>query len=80
MIAAPPSLTLKEVAWRLRVSKRTVERLIEHGRLCAVRVSPRRRIVMPGDLADYLAGGKCDSTRQDATPQPRRLLDNARRG
>ena len=64
MIAAPPSLTLKEVAWRLRVSKRTV----------------RRRVVTADDLAAYLATGKCDSTRQDATPQPRRLIDSARRG
>ncbi len=80
MIAAAPSLTLKEVAWRLRVSKRTVERLLEHGHLRAVRVSPRRRIVTPEDLAAYLASGKCDSTRQDATPTSRRLLDSGRRG
>jgi excisionase family DNA binding protein len=80
VIAAPPPLTLKEVAWRLRVSKRTVERLLERGQLRAVRVSPRRRVVTADDLAAYLASGKCDSTRQDATPQPPRLLDGASRG
>ena len=80
MIAAATSLTLKEVAWRLRVSKRTVERLIEQGQLRAVRVSPRRRIVTPEDLAAYLATGKCDSTRQGATPTSRGLLDSGRRG
>lgn len=55
MIASRP-LTLKEVAVRLRVCKRTVERLIEQGRLRAVRVSMRRRVVLPEDLDAYLAG------------------------
>jgi excisionase family DNA binding protein len=80
VISAPRPLTLKEVAGRLRISKRTVERLIERGRLRAVRVSPRRRIVTPEDLGAFLAGEKCDRTRQDATPQLRRLTDAARRG
>lgn len=44
-----------EVAARLRVSARTVERLIEAGSLPAVKVSPRETRVRPADLEAYIA-------------------------
>ncbi len=48
-------LTLAEVAARLRVSRRTVERLIERGRIRAVRPSPGRICVTARELDAYLA-------------------------
>ena len=43
-----------EIAARLRVSTRTVERLIEAGTLPAVKVSPRETRVRPSDLERYI--------------------------
>jgi excisionase family DNA binding protein len=48
------TLTLGDVATRLKVSKRTVEKLIAEGDLASVKVRSLRRIE-PQALADYLA-------------------------
>lgn len=51
----PPELfKLPEVAKRLRVSKRTLEREIERGRLAAVKIGRSVRIA-PAALAAYFA-------------------------
>jgi excisionase family DNA binding protein len=47
-------LTIPEVADRLRVSRRTVERLIATGRLRAIAVG-RRRLVTDRELEMYIA-------------------------
>ena len=48
-------LTVPEVAQHLRVSTRTVERLISSGRLRVVRPSPRTVFVEERELEAYLA-------------------------
>jgi excisionase family DNA binding protein len=48
-------LTLDEAAARLRVSRRTVQRLIAEGRIRPVRIR-RRVLVTPRELEAYLAG------------------------
>jgi len=57
-------LTLDEVAAKLRVSKKTVEREIRDGRLAAVKIRSRRRVT-PESLARYIAtqgeGAPCQS-------------------
>lgn len=50
----PELLKLPEVAKRLRVSKRTLEREIERGRLAAVKIGRSVRIA-PAALAAYFA-------------------------
>ena len=47
-------LTVPEVADRLRVSRRTVERLIRDGRIRPVRIG-RRVLVTEHEIAAYLA-------------------------
>jgi excisionase family DNA binding protein len=47
-------LTIPEVAEQLRVSKRTVERLISAGRIPVVRVASQRRFVRRTDLESYV--------------------------
>lgn len=47
-------LTFDEVARRLRVSRRTVERLDKAGRLRALRIG-RRRVVTERELEAYIA-------------------------
>ena len=47
--------TLDEVAGALRVSRRTVERLVREGRIRVVRPSPGRVAVTSRELAAYLA-------------------------
>ncbi len=49
-------LTIAEVAARLRVSRRTVERLIAAGRIRTMRTSPGRVVVAERELNAYLAG------------------------
>jgi excisionase family DNA binding protein len=48
-------LTIDEVAGTLRVSRRTVERLIHDGRLRVVRPSPGRVAITERELRAYLA-------------------------
>jgi excisionase family DNA binding protein len=48
-------LTLPEVAAELRVSRRTVERLIRTGRLRVVHPSPGRTMIEARELAAYRA-------------------------
>lgn len=48
-------LTLDEVADRLRVSRRTVERLVSKGWLRVVRPSPGRTCVEGRELEAYMA-------------------------
>lgn len=48
-------LTVTEVAGLLRVSKRTVERLIRYGRLRVIRPSPGRVVVTQRELDAYIA-------------------------
>lgn len=50
-----PLLTTAEVAARLRVSRRTVERLIAAGRLRVLRTSPGRVVIEERELDAYLA-------------------------
>lgn len=52
---APLLLTVPEVAQRLGLSPRTVERAISAGQLASVRVGRARRVA-PEDLADYVDG------------------------
>lgn len=49
------NLTLSEVAERLRVSRRTVERLVASGRIRVIHPSPGRVLVEERELAAYLA-------------------------
>ena|ERR1700756_118729 len=51
-------LTLAEVAKRLRVSLRTLEREIAEGKLHAIKLRHRRMIV-EADLAAYIAALRC---------------------
>lgn len=48
------AFTVPQVARRIGVSERTVWSLIERGELRS-RLIGRRRVVLPSDLADYLA-------------------------
>lgn len=48
-------LTLPEVAEELRLSRRTVERLVRAGRIRVVRPSPGRTMVERRELNAYLA-------------------------
>lgn len=50
----PELLKIDEVARRLTVSRRTVERLIENGDLRVFRVSPKARRIRASELAAYL--------------------------
>lgn len=50
----PQLFTTKEVATRLRISKRTVERLIHKGELRIVKIGDLVRIA-PADVEDYIA-------------------------
>lgn len=52
----PTLLTLPQVANRLNVSQRTVERLISRGGLPAYYIGNRRRVA-EDDLAQYLQAG-----------------------
>jgi excisionase family DNA binding protein len=61
----PQLLTIKDVAGILRVSNRTVERLIVDGALPHVRPRPTQIRVHPEDLRAYL-----DARRQEAAPAP----------
>ncbi len=57
-MTSAPVMTVREVADTLRVSQRHVYRLVEHGRLPALRVGsgPRAPLrVTRHDLADFLA-------------------------
>ena len=47
-------LTYSEVAERLRVSERTVKRLVHDGRLPCVRIGARLVRVLPSQLNEYL--------------------------
>ena len=53
-----PLLTTAEVARQLRVSRATVYRLIQSGRLRASRVSPRTTRVHREDVAELLRRGR----------------------
>ncbi len=48
-------LTLDEAAGRLRVSRRTVERLVARGRIRAVHPSPGRTAIEQRELEAYIA-------------------------
>ncbi len=48
-------LTLPEVAARLRVSRRTVQRLVASGRLRALHPVPGRTLVSERELAAFVA-------------------------
>jgi excisionase family DNA binding protein len=50
-----PLWTIDEVAGRLRLSRRTVERLIKDGRIRIVRPSPGRVAITDRELRAYLA-------------------------
>lgn len=51
----PALLTVAEVAATLRVSRRTVERLVKDGRIRVVRPSPGRVAVTAKELRAYVA-------------------------
>jgi excisionase family DNA binding protein len=55
VLDVPKLLTLDEVAQRLRLSRRTVERLIAADLLPALRISHRSVRVDPGELETWLA-------------------------
>jgi len=48
------AMRLGEVAARLGVSRRFIERQIKAGRISVIRLSPRCIRIRPADLADYL--------------------------
>lgn len=54
MTDLPVLRTLDEAATDLRVSRRTVERLLRQGRLRAIRV-PGHRLITTKELAAYIA-------------------------
>lgn len=73
-------LTVKDVAWRLNVSVRTVHRLISRGDLQTTQIGGSRRIA-PDELERYIDGGSRPPSdrggwRDDATPRN----TNGRRG
>ena len=51
-------LTLDEVAARLRVSRRTVERLVRAGRIRALRISERRIAVEAREVDAFVAAAR----------------------
>ena len=68
---SPPWLTLVEAAERLRVSKRTVARLIERGRLRTTRIG-RRRLVHREELDAFLEAAAGEGTAPTVPPRHRR--------
>jgi hypothetical protein len=48
-------ISIKTVAWYLRVDETTVDGLTARGRLHSVQVSDRRKKVLVGDLRAYIA-------------------------
>ncbi len=56
-------MTKSEAAKHLRVSERTLDRLVAEGKVPSARVSPRRVLFRPEDLDKYVHGLLQESVR-----------------
>lgn len=59
----PDLLTAQEVADRLRVSKRTAQRLMAEGKFPTVQISPRITRVNACDLDEFMAAQRVPAVR-----------------
>ena len=66
--AEPEIYTVEEVAAKLRVSPRTVYRMVQRGELRGVRVGDLYRIPREAFEA-FMRGERPDGGKQDVTPQ-----------
>ena len=56
-------LTKDEAAKRLRISKRTLDRLVANGEILAARIGARRLVYRPEDLDKYVRGRLLEAAR-----------------